>query len=105
MSGGCPHPSLCWSCHILVKAIAEAAVAAIGGREATAEIHRNPFVAIVLYMHFFCLQVVGCCWRFLVSVLAHAGQAVETFKPGRLAEGTSQSSEGYDNYDALYAWR
>jgi hypothetical protein len=32
--------------------VAEAAVAAIGGKEATAEIHRNPFVAIVLYMHF-----------------------------------------------------
>jgi hypothetical protein len=83
--------------------VAEAAVIAIGGREVTAEIHRNPFVADVHYMRYFCLQVVGCCWRFLVSVLTHAGQAVKTFKPGRLAEGTSQSSEGHDNYDAVYA--
>jgi len=37
----------------------------------------------------FCLQVVGCCWRFLVSLLSHAGQAVKTFKSGRLAERTS----------------
>jgi hypothetical protein len=62
---------------------------AIRRREATAEIHRTPFLAMVEHMHFFCLQVVGCCWRFLVSVLSYAGQAIKKFKPGRLAEGTS----------------
>ena len=50
-----------------------------------------------------CLQVVGCCWRFLISILPYAGQTIKTFKSGRPAEGTSQSSEGHDHYDAVYA--
>jgi hypothetical protein len=67
------------------------------------EVHEKPFVPYILFMHFFCLQVVGCCWRFLISVLPYAGQTIKTFKSGRLAEGTSQSPEGHDHYDAVYA--